>query len=226
MKKKFTIFVVLLAGIIYIGHAQGVQWIYQQKQEKKNMKNLSEIYFAGGCFWGTDHFLKQIRGVKSTQVGYANGNIANPTYQQVCTGKTNFAETVKVEYNPQEVPLKLLIDLFFKTIDPTSLNRQGNDKGSQYRTGIYYTDEADLPTIRTAIDELAKEYSKPIVIEVKPLSNFYKAEEYHQDYLDKNPGGYCHINPALFELAKKQMHRLSSPRQITKNRMTPHFVVN
>lgn len=96
----------------YTGHAQGVQWIYQQKQEKKNMKNLSEIYFAGGCFWGTDHFLKQIRGVKSTQVGYANGNIANPTYQQVCTGKTNFAETVKVEYNPQEVPLKLLIDLF------------------------------------------------------------------------------------------------------------------
>lgn len=140
MKKKFTIFVMLLAGIIYTGHAQGVQWIYQQKQEKKNMKNLSEIYFAGGCFWGTDHFLKQIRGVKSTQVGYANGNIANPTYQQVCTGKTNFAETVKVEYNPQEVPLKLLIDLFFKTIDPTSLNRQGNDKGSQYRTGIYYTD--------------------------------------------------------------------------------------
>lgn len=115
---------------------------------------------------------------------------------------------------------------FFKTIDPTSLNRQGNDKGSQYRTGIYYTDKVDLPTIRTAIDELAKEYSKPIVIEVKPLSNFYKAEEYHQDYLDKNPGGYCHINPALFELAKKQMHRLSSPRQITKSRMTPHFVVN
>lgn len=212
MKKKFTIFVVLLAGIIYTGHAQGVQWIYQQKQEKKNMKNLSEIYFAGGCFWGTDHFLKQIRGVKSTQVGYANGNIANPTYQQVCTGKTNFAETVKVEYNPQEVPLKLLIDLFFKTIDPTSLNRQGNDKGSQYRTGIYYTDEVDLPTIRTAIDELAKEYSKPIVIEVKPLSNFYKAEEYHQDYLDKNPGGYCHINPALFELAKKANAQAEQPQ--------------
>ena len=212
MKKKFTIFVVLLAGIIYTGHAQGVQWIYQQKQEKKNMKNLSEIYFAGGCFWGTDHFLKQIRGVKSTQVGYANGNIANPTYQQVCTGKTNFAETVKVEYNPQEVPLKLLIDLFFKTIDPTSLNRQGNDKGSQYRTGIYYTDKVDLPTIRTAIDELAKEYSKPIVIEVKPLSNFYKAEEYHQDYLDKNPGGYCHINPALFELAKKANAQAEQPQ--------------
>ena len=203
MKKKFTIFVVLLAGIIYTGYAQGVQWIYQQKQEKKSMKNQSEIYFAGGCFWGTEHFLKQIRGVKSTQTGYANGNIANPTYQQVCTGKTNFAETVKVDYNPQEVSLKLLIDLFFKTIDPTSLNRQGNDRGTQYRTGIYYTDEADLPAIRSAIGELAKEYSKPIIVEVKPLSNFYKAEEYHQDYLDKNPGGYCHINPALFELAKK-----------------------
>ena len=212
MKKKFTIFVVLLAGIIYIGHAQGVQWIYQQKQEKKNMKNLSEIYFAGGCFWGTDHFLKQIRGVKSTQVGYANGNIANPTYQQVCTGKTNFAETVKVEYNPQEVPLKHIDRPFFKYNRSYKSESTRQWQGSQYRTGIYYTDEADLPTIRTAIDELAKEYSKPIVIEVKPLSNFYKAEEYHQDYLDKNPGGYCHINPALFELAKKANAQAEQPQ--------------
>ncbi len=178
-----------------------------QKKKKqiinKNVNMEKEIYFAGGCFWGTEHFLKQIRGVKETQVGYANGNIENPTYKQVCTGTTNFAETVKVKYDPQEVDLLLLIDLFFKTIDPTSINQQGNDRGSQYRTGIYYTDPADLPIIHSAVKELAKDYLKPLVVEVKPLENFYKAEDYHQDYLDKNPQGYCHINPSLFELAKK-----------------------
>lgn len=165
--------------------------------------NQKEIYLAGGCFWGTEHFLKQVRGVESTQVGYANGNIDNPTYKQVCTDETGFAETVKVEYDPQVVNLPLLLDLYFKTIDPTSVNRQGGDRGSQYRTGIYYTDTADIPVIETAIDVVAKEYDKPVVVEVKPLKNFYPAEAYHQDYLDKNPGGYCHIHPELFELAKK-----------------------
>lgn len=202
--RKITIFVALLLGSLFtMGCARSASNNHQNKKENSKMENLSEIYFAGGCFWGTEHFLKQIRGVESTQVGYANGNIANPTYQQVCTGKTNFAETVKVEYNPKEIDLKFLIDLFFKTIDPTSLNKQGNDRGTQYRTGIYYTDPADLPVIRAAVDELAKGYSKPLVVEIEPLSNFYPAEDYHQDYLDKNPGGYCHINPALFEMARK-----------------------
>ena len=190
-------------GCSLTGYAQGVQGTKLKKQENNNMKDQKEIYFAGGCFWGTEHFLKQIRGVESTQAGYANGNSANPTYKPVCSGKTNFAETVKVTYNPQEVELPLLIDLYFKTIDPTSVNRQGNDRGSQYRTGIYYTDKSDLPTIQTAVEALAKNYSKPLAIEIKPLSNFYQAEDYHQDYLDKNPGGYCHIDPALFGLAKK-----------------------
>lgn len=162
-----------------------------------------EIYLAGGCFWGTEHFLKQVRGVISTQVGYANGNIDNPTYKQVCADTTGFAETVRVAYDPQEVNLPLLLDLYFKTIDPTSVNRQGGDRGSQYRTGIYYTDTIDTPVIETAINVVAKEYDKPVVVEVKPLKNFYPAEDYHQDYLDKNPGGYCHIHPELFELAKK-----------------------
>lgn len=195
--------ILLLMGSSGINNAQGVQSNNLNKQKNSNMKNQSEIYFAGGCFWGTEHFLKQIRGVESTEVGYANGNIANPTYEQVCSGNTNFAETVKVVYDPQEVKLPLLIDLYFKTIDPTSINRQGNDRGSQYRTGIYYTDKADLPVIQATVQALAKDYSKPIVVEIKPLSNFYKAEDYHQDYLDKHPGGYCHINPALFEIAKK-----------------------
>lgn len=167
------------------------------------MDKQSEIYLAGGCFWGTEHFLKQIRGVESTEVGYANGNIKNPTYEEVCNRNTGFAETVKVVYNPEVLSLGLLLDLYFKTIDPTSINRQGNDRGSQYRTGIYYTDKADLPIIDNAIQTLAKNYQKPIAIEIKPLENFYKAEGYHQDYLDKHPGGYCHISPQLFEVARK-----------------------
>lgn len=169
----------------------------------KPMKNQAEIYFAGGCFWGTEHFLKQIRGVESTQAGYANSAVLNPTYQQVCSGKTNATETVKVVYDPEVVKLSLLLDLYFQTIDPTSLNRQGNDRGTQYRTGIYYTNKADLPTISQAVKTLALQYKSPLAIEVEPLKNFYPAEAYHQDYLDKNPGGYCHINPALFDLAKK-----------------------
>lgn len=111
-------------------------------------------------FWGTEHFLKQIRGVKHTEVGYANGNTASPTYKEVCTDKTGFAETVKVVYNPREVSLELLLNLYFQTIDPTSINRQGHDQGTQYRTGIYYTDKADLTIIQNAVCELAKEYSR------------------------------------------------------------------
>ena len=174
-----------------------------QAERRSDMKPMKEIYLAGGCFWGTEHFLKQIEGVEVTQVGYANGNIANPTYQQVCTGTTNFAETVKVQYDPDKADLPFLIDLYFKTIDPTSLNRQGNDRGTQYRTGIYYTDVVDLPVIRETVNRLAANYTRPLEVEIEPLKNFYPAEEYRQDYLDKNPNGYCHINPALFEMARK-----------------------
>ena len=175
----------------------------EQAERRKDMKSTKEIYLAGGCFWGTEHFLKLIEGVEATQVGYANGNIANPTYKQVCTGTTDFAETVKVQYDPAKVDLPFLIDLYFKTIDPTSVNRQGNDRGTQYRTGIYYTDPADLPLIQETVNRLAATYTRPLAVEIKPLENFYPAEDYHQDYLDKNPGGYCHIHPELFELARK-----------------------
>lgn len=161
------------------------------------------IYFAGGCFWGTEHFFKQIKGVTLTEVGYANGHTKNPTYQDVVYKNTGYAETVKVTYDPNQVQLKLLLELFFKTIDPTSINRQGNDIGTQYRSGIYYTSEAQLPLIQEMVGEVAKHYNQPLAVEVKPLQNFYTAEEYHQNYLDKNPGGYCHINPSLFETAKK-----------------------
>lgn len=169
------------------------------------MNTQRKIYFAGGCFWGTEHFMKQIKGVTNTQVGYANGNtdIKNPTYEQVRNDNTGFAETVETTYDPQQADLRSLLALYFQTIDPTSLNRQGEDAGSQYRTGIFYTDTADLPTIKEVIEEVAKKYSQPIVVEVEPLINFYPAEEYHQDYLDKHPDGYCHISPELFDLARK-----------------------
>ena len=162
-----------------------------------------EIYFAGGCFWGTEHFFKQINGVTATQVGYANGNIENPTYEQVYTDSTGFAEVVKVAYDPKVVSLEMLLDLFFKTIDPTSLNQQGEDIGTRYRTGIYWVNTEDKKAVTEALSELQKNYEKPIVVENEPLKNFYSGEEYHQDYLDKNPSGYCHINLELFELAKK-----------------------
>lgn len=197
MKRIALILVTLMSCLACTGNPAG------QTERTTNMKPMKEIYLAGGCFWGTEHFLKQIEGVEVTQAGYANGNIANPTYEQVCSGTTNFAETVKVEYDPELVDLPFLIDLYFKTIDPTSLNKQGGDKGTQYRTGIYYTDSTDLPVIRDAVESQAVNYSAPLMVEIKPLENFYSAEGYHQDYLDKNPGGYCHIHPDLFDLARK-----------------------
>ena len=162
-----------------------------------------QIHLAGGCFWGTQHFLKQIRGIISTAVGYANGNTENPTYKEVYTDLTGYAETVSVEYDPAVISLARLLELYFLTIDPTSLNHQGEDEGTRYRTGIYYSSKEDLPTIREAMEREAAKYDKPLAVEVEPLKNFYPAEEYHQDYLDKNPTGYCHIPWALMEEARK-----------------------
>lgn len=164
---------------------------------------VKKIYLAGGCFWGTEHFMGLLPGVIDTQVGYANSIVPSPTYKDVCSGETNAAETVEVTYDPGLISLAQLLRLFFKSIDPTSINRQGGDHGTQYRTGIYYTDAADIAVIDNEIARLSTQYSKPIAIEVMPLENFYPAEEYHQDYLDKNPGGYCHVDPSLFALARK-----------------------
>ena len=168
-----------------------------------DMENTKDIYLAGGCFWGTEHYFKQIRGVISTEVGFANGHIDNPTYKQVKTQDTGFAETVHITYDPATVSLELLLKLYFKSIDPLSLNRQGEDEGTQYRTGIYYTCPEDLPTIEKVYAAQQAGYSQPLAVEKLPLQNFFTAEEYHQDYLDKNPGGYCHLPEALFEYARK-----------------------
>ena len=197
MKQLIFVFILLTSCLACANNRAG------QTEKKEDMKSTKEIYLAGGCFWGTEHFLKLIDGVEATQVGYANGNIANPTYKQVCTGTTDFAETVKVQYDPVKVDLPFLIDLYFKTIDPTSVNKQGNDRGTQYRTGIYYTDPADLSVIQETVHRLAATYTRPLAVEMKPLENFYPAEEYHQDYLGKHPDGYCHISPELFDFARK-----------------------
>lgn len=166
-----------------------------------------EIYLAAGCFWGAEKYLKLIEGVTFTEVGFANGNTENPTYKEVYTDQTGFAETVHLRYNPAVVSLRFLLEMYFKAIDPTSLNRQGEDEGTRYRTGIYYTDPSDRAVIDEVMGAEAGKYGLPLCVEVEPLRNFYPAEEYHQDYLDKNPSGYCHLPVALFELAKKSKDR-------------------
>ncbi len=164
---------------------------------------MKDIYLAGGCFWGTEHYFKQIEGVVETEVGFANGHTENPTYKEVYTDQTGFAETVHVKYNPQVVSLAFLLRMFFKAIDPTSLNKQGHDEGTRYRTGVYYTDSEDLPIIEQVFADEQRNYDQPLVVEKQPLANFYTAEEYHQDYLDKNPTGYCHLPLSLFEFARQ-----------------------
>ena len=163
---------------------------------------IKTIYFAGGCFWGIQHLFSLVPGVSESIAGYADSNIPDPTYRQVCTGETGAAETVKIDYNPDAVTLDDLIDLFFKAIDPVAVNRQGNDIGTQYRTAIFYTDSADAAVVDKAIATLDRQLGGRCAVEHAPLKNFYPAEEYHQDYLEKNPGGYCHVNPALFRLAR------------------------
>jgi peptide methionine sulfoxide reductase msrA/msrB len=166
------------------------------------MASLKEIYLAGGCFWGTEHYFKQVRGVVETEVGFANGHLENPSYRQVKSGGTGFAETVHVKYDPSVVSLDLLLDLYFRSVDPLSLNKQGEDEGTQYRTGVYYTDPADLQVIDKAFSAVEESVGRPLAVEKLPLQNFFTAEEYHQDYLDKNPAGYCHLPAALFEYAR------------------------
>ena len=160
-----------------------------------------EIYLAGGCFWGTEKYLSLIKGIIRTEVGYANGNTDCPTYQDVCYKNTGHAEAVKVVYDPEVISLTSILNLFYDVINPTTINKQGNDVGSQYRSGIYYVDAGDLTEIEKSIEELQTRYEKKIAIEVLPLDNYTTAEEYHQKYLDKNPGGYCHIGPDKFKKA-------------------------
>jgi peptide methionine sulfoxide reductase msrA/msrB len=157
----------------------------------KNSK-FKEIYLAGGCFWGVEAYFDKILGVEYTEVGYANGKTEDTSYQEI--DSTGHAETVRVVYDPEVVELEEILEYYFKIIDPTILNRQGNDIGTQYRTGIFYKNEDDEQVISNFIESIKSEYDSEIVTEVETLENFVIGEEYHQDYLEKNPNGYCHIN--------------------------------
>lgn len=176
------------------------------------------IYLAGGCFWGVEKYISLIPGVENTEVGYANGDTENPTYEQVCRDNTGHAETVKVTFNSDHISLSELLTRFFEIIDPTSLNKQGNDRGIQYRTGIYCTQQDDRSEVLTALEKLQSKYDKKIVVEAAMLENYYPAEDYHQNYLDRNPGGYCHIPASAFEQAKRPL--TATDKKDLKQRLT------
>lgn len=162
----------------------------------KSSRNMETAIFAAGCFWGVEEYFNRVKGVIKSESGYTGGTKKNPTYEEVCTGKTGHAESVRVVFDPKVVSYERLLQHFLEIHDPTSLNRQGNDIGSQYRSGIFYTNAKQEEAAKAALAKLAKsgKYSRKIVTEILPEQEFYRAEEYHQDYLQKNPRGYCHID--------------------------------
>lgn len=185
------------------------------------MGNISkkEIYLAGGCFWGLEEYFSRIKGVIDVNVGYANGNTEDTNYKLIKS--TEHAETIHLTYDNNKLSLREILLYYFRVVDPTSLNKQGNDIGRQYRTGIYYLDEEDKLIVEEFFNEKQKEYEKEIVIELEPLKNYILAEEYHQDYLKKNPTGYCHIdvNKAYEPLIDKEMYKRPSDEEL-KNKLS------
>ena len=162
---------------------------------------MKTIYLAGGCFWGMQRFIDQFEGVLKTEVGYANGPDLSPSYEDVCHD-SGHAETVRIDYDESKTSITQLLEYYFMVIDPVSVNKQGHDTGIQYRTGIYYTDDSDLKEIQPVYDAKEKEVGQKLAVELMPLKNFFSAEEYHQKYLEKNPGGYCHIPSSYFNLGE------------------------
>lgn len=158
--------------------------------------NLEKATFAGGCFWGIEKIFGELEGVTGTRVGYTGGVTQNPTYEQVCSGRTNHAEAIEVTFDPSKISYADLVEFFFAHHDPTTLNRQGNDIGTQYRSAIFFHSKEQEKTAREAINLLteAKVFKNPIKTEIVHATEFYSAESYHQKYLEKNPNGYCHIN--------------------------------
>ena len=162
---------------------------------------MKTIYLAGGCFWGMQKYFDQLEGVIRTEAGYANGPDSQPTYEEVCDN-SGHAETVRIDFDENTISLTRLLQYYFLVINPTSINRQGNDIGIQYRTGIYYTQEDQLAEINAEYSRQEKIAGTKLAVEVQPVKNFFPAEEYHQKYLEKNPGGYCHIPGKMFSLQK------------------------
>lgn len=155
---------------------------------------MAEIVVAGGCFWGVAEYYRRLKGVNQVTVGYAQGWLKDPTYQAVCQGDSGHVEAVRVNYDPATLSLNNILEHLFRMIDPTSLNKQGNDVGTQYRTGVYYKTAEEKAVIENYFDQVKGHYHLPLVVEMLPLDNFYNAEDYHQDYLVKNPSGYCHVD--------------------------------
>ena len=158
------------------------------------MSDLQSIVLGGGCFWCTEAVFVKVRGITDVESGYSNGQARNPSYEQVCDGTTGHNEVVKLTYDPAQISLGQILEIFFVIHDPTTLNRQGNDAGAQYRSGIYYTTPEQKQVVDQMIQQMTgdKLFGKPIVTEVLPLDNYWPAEEYHQDFFEKNPNqGYC-----------------------------------
>ena len=164
---------------------------------------MKTIWLAGGCFWGMQKYFDQFDGIIETEVGYANGPDKAPTYQDVCHD-SGHAETLRIAYDENRISLEQILEDYFLVIDPLSVNRQGHDEGIQYRTGIYYTDEGQLPEIRKVYGREEEKAGAKLAVAVEPLKNFFSAEEYHQKYLNKNPGGYCHIPKSFFNMGKQE----------------------
>ncbi|MBF1254318.1 MAG: bifunctional peptide-methionine (S)-S-oxide reductase MsrA/peptide-methionine (R)-S-oxide reductase MsrB [Haemophilus sp.] len=191
--KTFLILTALFGGLqSSLTYADDPTSSKEQKMTMESKQEQQIIYLAGGCFWGLEAYMERIQGVIDAVSGYANGKGDTTNYQLLHA--TDHAETVKVTYDPNKISLDKLLQYYFRVIDPTSINKQGNDRGRQYRTGIYYQDGADKAVIEQALAQLQTKYKKPVQIEVQPLKNYIVAEEYHQDYLKKNPNGYCHID--------------------------------
>lgn len=165
---------------------------------------MKRIILAGGCFWGVEAYFKLLKGVLRTKVGYANGNFENPTYEDLIRHKATHAEAVAITYEETVIKLETLLEHLFRFIDPTSVDKQGNDLGHQYRSGIYYRDDKDLEVINAFLESKKPLYKKPLAIEVERELQFFNAETYHQDYLDKNPHGYCHVNLNLVRPEEKK----------------------
>lgn len=222
--------VFLIAAILYLAinfmHKNTILQSGKQEGGAKNtekgndkMRNYDEtkvkvIHLAGGCFWGLEAYMQKLNGVEDAISGYANGKTENPSYYDLKT--SGHAETVKVIYNPEIISLEDILAHYLRVVNPVSINKQGNDVGTQYRTGIYYTDEAEKAIIENVLAKEQTKHDKPIAIEVEPLRHFYEAEEYHQDYLEKNPGGYCHIDLSLADkpLDKDEEPIIDSSRYI------------
>ena len=183
---------------------RGIIHLIERDQEERlayEWSRYQKIYIAGGCFWGVEHYYSLLKGIIATKVGYANGDIANPSYEQVKHHEASHAETVEVIYDPRVISLNKILEHFLRFVDPYSIDKQGEDSGHQYRSGIYYQNEDDRKVIESYLDE---HLAKPYQIEIKKLENFYDAETYHQKYLYKNPRGYCHINMHLIHDNEKQ----------------------